>query len=308
MYALIGLKKKNIYSFCILFYLLTIFLSSNLIFLIGTAFAERFLYVPLLGATIFAAILLSKIFKIKNIVNAKNSGVFSLVKGNKNVFFVLVLLLIPMTYKTIARNKDWKSDYILFTTDAKNFPLSARSHFSHADNIVSEKIMNSSVESEKSFWLDSALAEYNRAIDIYPLYADAIGQRGVTYFIKGDKPKAFEDYKKSIELNTKMATTYNNIGYLYSETGEHATAIKYYNIAIDLDSRFVEAWRNLGKSYYALKEYDKAIGPFVKALKLAPEDANINYFLGQTYRAIKEDVLAQPYLEKANRLNLSKGH
>lgn len=301
-FAISGLRKKSIYSYSILFYLLTIFLSSNLLFVIGSAFAERFLYVPLLGLAIVISVFISKIFQSEKI-SAKYTGLDSILKYNRKEILLLIVLLLPMAYKTMARNLDWKSDYILFENDSKSSPLSARSHYSFADNIVKEKILKSADEKEQKFWADSALAEYNRAIDIYPAYADAIGQRGFAYFIKGDKPKAYEDYRKAIELKSQLETTFNNMGYLYSESGEHETALGFYIKAVEINPRFVDAWRNIGSSYYAMKDFNQAITAFTQALKFAPQDPNINYFLGTSYQAIGDNASAQVYMEKANRLN-----
>ncbi len=302
-YAIYGARKKNIFAYGILFYLITIALSSNILVVIGTAFAERFLYVPLLGITLIAAALLSKLFTTAPEDSGKNIRVAEFLRYNRNIFIVVGLLLLPMSYKTIARNADWESDYILFSADAVNSPLSARTHFSYADNIMLEKVMKAADEKERSVWVDKALSEYNKAIEIYPDYADAHGQRGFAHFLKGDKIKAYEDYKKAIELKSYLETTYNNMGYLFSESGEHEKALELYQKSTELNPRFFEAWRNLGSTYYALKKFDKAIEAFLKAQQLSPNDAKINYFLGLTYQQIGDQASAQRYIDKARMID-----
>ena len=53
LFAFYLFKRKSIYSFSILFYLITFSILSNLIFNIGTIFADRFIYIPSLAFCIF---------------------------------------------------------------------------------------------------------------------------------------------------------------------------------------------------------------------------------------------------------------
>jgi tetratricopeptide (TPR) repeat protein len=306
IYAIITIKRKNIIAYGILFYLLTIALSSNIFVVIGSPFAERFLYMPLLGATIIMSYLFSKIVHVKEDDLTQNISFADLFRSKKIIFIIVFVLLIPMSYETIARNSDWESDYSLFSTDSKKSPESARLHFSYADNIMLEKVMKTSDEKEKSAYLTEALKEYDKAIEIYPDYADAYGQRGFVHFLRGEKKKAYEDYKVAIDKNTFLETTYNNMGYLFSETGEHDKALQFYLKSAEIGPRFFEAWRNLGSTYYALKDFNKAISAFSTALKLSPENADINYFLGLSYQAIGDNASAQQCFEHAKLLDPGK--
>ena len=63
-YILWKIKKKDVYAFAMLFYLITLFLESNLVVKIGSTFAERFLFMPSLGFCLALPLLLTKILKI----------------------------------------------------------------------------------------------------------------------------------------------------------------------------------------------------------------------------------------------------
>ena len=303
-YALFGVRKKNVFAYCILFYLITIAIASNIFFLIATSFAERLLYVPLLGFTLSFAIIIAKIFNNALPDNIKTLAEF--IKSKRKTLVVLGILLIPMSLKTISRNRDWKSDYLLFNADVNHSPQSARLRCFHADKIIKEKVLKSTNENEKSFWLDSALAEYNRSIEFYPSYAYAYGQRGYVFYLKNNKIQEYEDYKKSIELKTNIETTYCYMGYHYTENGEHEKALGFYLKSIELNPRYMEAWRQLGITYYILKEYDKAINAFLTTLTFNPDDPTINNIIGKSYQAIGDSLSAQKYFEKANRLDATQ--
>ncbi len=47
---------------------------------------------------------------------------------------------------------------------------------------------------------DRVLADYNRAIELDPAYADAYFARGVLYYTQGPRPNAAEDFARFVEL------------------------------------------------------------------------------------------------------------
>ena len=51
--------------------------------------------------------------------------------------------------------------------------------------------------------LERAVADYTRAIDINPKYADAYHNRGIAYRAKGFAENADADTKKARQLDTK---------------------------------------------------------------------------------------------------------
>ena len=62
-----------------------------------------------------------------------------------------------------------------------------------------------------------ALADYNKAIQINPEFAQAYYNRGILYFDQKKWDLALVDYNKAIQINPKDADVYNNRGTLYSK-------------------------------------------------------------------------------------------
>jgi tetratricopeptide (TPR) repeat protein len=54
-------------------------------------------------------------------------------------------------------------------------------------------------------YLDAALNDYNKAIDIDPNNGKAYRERGHTYYDLGDHKKALDDWNKAITLDPSMA-------------------------------------------------------------------------------------------------------
>lgn len=84
--------------------------------------------------------------------------------------------------------------------------------------------------------LDRALADYNKAIEIYPEFANAYNNRGLIYAQKDDYDRAIADYNKAIELNQKLVfLAYGNRGIIYEKKGDNARAIADYRHALSLE-------------------------------------------------------------------------
>jgi hypothetical protein len=76
----------------------------------------------------------------------------------------------------------------------------------------SEDFVNSgNAKSNKSDW-DGAIADFTKAIELKPEYADAYNDRGSAKQLKGDLNGAIADFTRAIELNPKDADAYVNRG------------------------------------------------------------------------------------------------
>jgi tetratricopeptide (TPR) repeat protein len=71
-----------------------------------------------------------------------------------------------------------------------------------------------------------AIANYSKAIEINPRFAEAYNNRGLAYAYKGQYGQAISDYNKAIETNPKLAEAYYNRGAAYYLNGEHDKACK----------------------------------------------------------------------------------
>ena len=65
-----------------------------------------------------------------------------------------------------------------------------------------------------------AIADYSKAIQLNPGYAEAYYSRGCAYDGIGEYDKAIADYKKTIELDPNHASAYYNRGLAYHEKDE----------------------------------------------------------------------------------------
>ncbi|MCD4656122.1 MAG: hypothetical protein K8S87_01120 [Planctomycetes bacterium] len=137
---------------------------------------------------------------------------------------------------------------------------------------------------------DSAFNEFNRAITIEPMYANAYGNRGWIYYkYKNEPEKAFADYNKAIMLDTNLEYVYNNRGVLYMEHFKNNNlAISDFSKALVIKPGYYLAYVNRGLAKRRNREYHKAIADFLQAIKIDDVEYKAFYQLGKTYYIMKE--------------------
>ncbi|HQV01418.1 MAG TPA: hypothetical protein PLO59_09680, partial [Bacteroidia bacterium] len=125
IYALYLLPKRNAYAFGILFYLATISVVANVLFLTRSTMADRFLYMPSLGFILILILMLAKISKL-SFTKITFGSLNHLLQFNKTFSYALTIILVLCFGKTWSRNKDWKNDTSIFSADVEHEPNSSR--------------------------------------------------------------------------------------------------------------------------------------------------------------------------------------
>ena len=72
---------------------------------------------------------------------------------------------------------------------------------------------------------ERALADYDRAIELDPHYAEAYYARGNLHASRGDNGQAIADYGHAINYNARLAAAYYSRGRLYGLEGDYQQAL-----------------------------------------------------------------------------------
>jgi len=262
IFAIKGFKKKSIYSFAILFYFFTYFITSNLIIKIGSSFAERFLFAPSLGFCIALTFFLATILKI----DFKRINFGSLWK----IAIILPAILILYAFKTIYRNKEWQNNITLYASGIKTSPGSVRTHVEYASELVHSFVEKTSDMNERTTIGKIALDEYRKGLEILPqnlrpseIYFDM----GAIYYDIGDTDNAVKMYQKSLQLNSNNAKTQFNYGIILFNKHEYIAAADNFRKFVENNPDVADAFLNVANCYYALKDFKSAIQYFEKAIE-----------------------------------------
>ena len=91
---------------------------------------------------------------------------------------------------------------------------------------------------------DSAMADYNKAIEINPNYDLAFYNRGAGWVVKKEYNKAIADYTRVLNIDKHYADAYVSRGNIIR------TVRKQYDKAITEYTKAIEIEANLAKAYY----------------------------------------------------------
>lgn len=294
IFAIWKLKSRSVIAFCIIYFLATISIVSNIVFPIGTNMSERFLFMPSVGFALMLAY-----------IGWKNYDKYPLIiKG------LFVIVVIAFTTKTITRNTVWKNDYTLFTTDVHTSTRSAKLlNAAGGTKVTRASKMDDSPL--KTRLLNEATNHLDKALEIHPTYKNAMLLNGNAHFYKNDFDGAIKNYEKIISLypNDKdgvknLAVALRDGGRYYGEQKNDITKAKQYlSRSLNLVPDDIETIRLMGITNGVGGNHREAIKYFNKVIELQPDVASGYVNLYNAYMLYGDEEAARINYEKAISLD-----
>jgi len=263
VYRLVKIKKDP-WAFGILFYLATIALFSNIVFLVGALVAERFVFFGSAGFCLIVALGVEKWLMSDKKMAAATTELSVLWKPKVLLFLAPLFLLFGNM--TIARNKEWKNDYVLFKTDAEKAPDNAKLNCNVAI-VLNTNLANEALRPEvKAQMIEQGITYMQRALEIYPGNAAAHAGLGLLYLRKKMLDSAERQELLALELDSVNTQALSDLAGIYFNNARYAQAISCYKKAINIDTLGLDNYKNIGLCYYHMNEYDSAIINLKKAI------------------------------------------
>lgn len=237
-------KKKSLLAFAIAFYLLNLLIVCNLIFNIGGTMGERLIFHSSVGFCIAAAYLLYK--GMEKIQPAKT--------GRVALAALMVVLIGLCGFKTIERNANWKNDESLFAHDIENSPNSVLVNA----NVASSFVNMSEAEKDtvkRTEQLRTGIRYYNKALEVHPTFVSGYMNRGVAYLKLGMPDSAKADYDKAMKLYPnypKLFEVYYNLGVCFYLAGRVQEAIGIWQTVMKMEPRYILAQQSINTAVQAL--------------------------------------------------------
>ncbi len=322
-----GLKSKKIIIFSILAFTISFSIVSNLVFSIGTFMNERFVFMPsvfwCLGFAYLLIIMYDQI-KSKKLINYTS-------------ILVLGYLLIFYPIKTISRNKAWKDDLTLFTTDVLTSKNSAKSNCSAGGKLWESGKEIANKEKQKSLYVKSE-KYLRKAVKIHPNYADAWLLLGNLLFdAKNDTEGSALCYMNVLKIQPQNKNAWRNIDIVLQNSNDRQIQLNYYqqlqnldpnkyiinyrlgvlhgryfnNLnkgikyleqAVQIDATKIEALKDLGTAYGIAQMPEKAYVIFNELLELDKTDPQIYINMGIACSQLNKHEEAETYFLEAKKL------
>jgi tetratricopeptide (TPR) repeat protein len=331
VYGLLRLKKKDLLSFSILYFFITASVGSNLLVLIGTNYGERLMYAPSLGFCLAIAALLVRGFGLEDSpATAPTLGAFVRAYRGPLVLVGLVVALYGVT--TVTRNADWSDNITLDTRDLQHAPHSARLHNSLGIEFLknAEKLGAPGDGAARARALTKAVAELNRAVEIYPEFAGALGSLALAHDYLGDTATARGYFEKTLQLDPSRPLAHNNFANLLVKLGDEKSAIEHYRLALRHSPDYGDAHLNLGlalgrageqsvrtaveaqkrnneRGYRdhmtaATRSFQEALAHLKRAVEIAPDDYEASASVAAIYQYLGDERNAKAYRDRAEQI------
>lgn len=195
-------------------------LVSNLLVPVGAIFAERFLYLPVAGLGLLAALAIAKLGARGRIAAIAAIAVFGVAM--------------------FARSLDWKDDATIFTATARNNPKSPRAPYWLGNN--DGAIANwpefagpwhqKGVALAKKGDLPAAERAMRESLRWEPSRAEPRLDLGIVLHRRGALEAAEREVRKAVLLDPEDPRAYAELGHLRYESGRFAAAAEAYRHAV----------------------------------------------------------------------------
>jgi tetratricopeptide (TPR) repeat protein len=255
-------------AFFIAFFFAALAPVSNLIVLIGSIMAERFMYLPSVGLAGCAVVIIRTVSRRFWSMHPITGEALPAAVG---------LVCLTLAARTYARNLDWHDDLTLWTSTLSSYPESARAHnnLGNALSLVPGQ-------------LPHAIAELETALRIRPDYAEAHYNLGNAFaHTPGRLNEAIDEFRAALRFKPDFgklqhdANTHVNLGNVLARADQLSEAIAEYQAAIRVRPYLAEAHYDLGNVLARMPgQVEQAIGEFRIAVQIQPDLAEAHYSLG----------------------------
>lgn len=270
-----GILKKRIVAYCVLFYLLTLSIVSNIPFTVGTFMNERFLFMPSLGFCILLVWFL-----------------FEWLRPNKLIIGASIfgLFLLGFIVKTFDRVPDWKNRMSLNISGATNSPNSARANCFLGTAIFEEEYRESTDAAQKQALIKEVAYFIDRALEIHPNYGSAlIMHSGVV----AEEYKYDRDLKKLLDAFYDILTKKSNIPFIEEY-------IAYLSNGRGDSQLLADFAYKTGYQFFweTQRDFPNAIKYLSYGLQSAPNDPILLKSMGNIHQLSGDNRKAATYFEK----------
>lgn len=298
--ALLMYRKHPVFTYGIVFYLISISIFSNLFAPIAGMMGDRLSFVASVGFCISFVYMILLLLKanIKVQINSQKQ------MFEKRVVYVFVIILFAYSAKTFSRNLQWKDTLTLMRADINYLEQSVQANNLFAANIL-KKTATMKFNNKREDLLNEAVKYSERAVKIYPRADFAWFNLASAYQLLNKPEKASIAFLKAAEIDTSYYEAWKSAGLIFSKQKKYDKAILCYSKMIALDSSQIQAFNSLSESYFFSGNINKSIEINLLAAEKFTDNYEPYVNIGKTYYSLGDKKNALEYFQKAFLINNS---
>jgi protein O-mannosyl-transferase len=222
--------------------------TANILLPTGTIMGERLAYLPSAGFCLIASVVLIRF----------------LTQERAMLWGVLLTLVLALSARTVARNRDWRDGFSLFSAAVGTVPGSSKAHAGLAkEYLLRDDLLNAEKEFQISF-------------RIYPDTIESMDAYGVVESRLGHDEKALELMKDAVSMTDKNDSKYDfeavTLAAQLLKMGRNDEALNILNEVISTSPNYSRAWSNRAAVHFTRGERQTAANDAEMALRL--DEAN----------------------------------
>jgi len=132
---------------------------------------------------------------------------------------------------------------------------------------------------------DEAIARFDAALNVKPDDCDTLSNLGNAFQARGKLDEAATYYRKALSIDPHYYQAHNNLGTVLAIQGNLDEAVAHFNAALSLRPDYYDALKNLGTALQSQGKLDEAIARFHQALSIKPDDIGVLNNLGSAFEA-----------------------
>lgn len=306
VFVVLRLPRRSPFAFAGAVYLITIFIVSNIPVSIGAPMADRFLYPPSLGLAIAAGAALARAGGSRRSSLRRLEGARLLGAG------ALALLLLLAGWRTVTRNRDWRSNETLFLRDVQVAPRSTQTQAEAGSQLMQLATRATDGGRKRGLFRD-AVSHLRRSLEIYPDNGNALMDLGTCYRLVGRTAAAESTWARYAALRPDdpivstfgkyLANSYYAEGVSLLRGGKPAESVDRLRRAAAHQPDDARIQSALGRALESTGDLDGAIASYVRATTLDAGNADDWFRLGESYRKTGRPEEAREAWRRALEVN-----
>ncbi len=252
--------------FFVMFFFTALLPTANLVTIIGSIMAERFLYLPSVG---LAGCLVTAIYGLGRRLSS------SWPASPKAAWIAMGVACLALAARTHARNVDWHDELSLWTSAVDVCPEGARPHMNLGNALA-----------QIPGRLPDAIVELRAALRILPDDAEEHYNLGRALAqTPGQATDAIAEFQAALRIEPDAAAVHYNLGYLLAQMpGRLPDAIAEFQAALRIQPDLAEAHNNLGNAFERMPgRQTDAMAEWQAAVLDDPDLAEAHYNLGNAF-------------------------
>lgn len=288
--------RKDPFVFGIVFFMITMSLFSNLIFLIPANMGERFMFFSSVGFTLIVALLIEKLLR-------KGTETDLAFLKNGKVLALIIPICLAYAVTSVARNSDWEDNYKLFSADLKKSPNDSKLYYYVGSELERTIVNNEKDPAKQQAILKDAITYLNKSLAIYPDFREAQADLGAAYFRTAQYDSAEFYGKKALAQIPDNIDAINNLAAVYGTEKKYAQCIELYEREMKIAPDKAYPFTNAGLSFFFAGNFDSGAYYLYKAIAVDPS-VNASYeILASAYQTKGLPDSARKYEALARKNN-----